>query len=137
MTEREPGAPLDRYDPTVAPDVEEWLLLDEQERIRLVEEYHHAAKINMPNRKAHAVFHTIVENQIALGLEPVLRAMVRLEKQGLSRHDCLHAIGWVLSGHIHEISAATRPLDPETLEARYNAAVERLNAGDWLKASEG
>jgi hypothetical protein len=136
MTDDIPEMPMDRYDATIAPDAEQWLLLDEQERIYLVEEYHRVAKISLPNRKAHAVFHTIVENQIALGLEPVLRAMVRLEKQGLSRHDCLHAIGWVLSGHIHEISTATQPLDPKTLEAHYNAAVERLNAGDWLKSNE-
>lgn len=136
MTDHEPGAPIEGYDPAVAPDAEEWLLLDEQERIILVEDYHRAAKISMPNRKAHAVFHTIIENQIALGLEPVLRAMVRLEKQGLSRHDCLHAIGWVLSQHIYELSTSAQPQDPKTLEAIYNAAVERLNAQDWLKSNE-
>jgi hypothetical protein len=135
MANREPDAPLDRYDADAAPDPEEWLLLDEQERILLVEEYHRIEKVSLPNRKAHAVFHTVVENQIALGLEPVTRAMRRLSKQGLSRHDCVHAIGWVLSQHIYEISTAPEPQDPQVLEAHYNAAVERLNAADWLKSN--
>jgi hypothetical protein len=33
---------MQRYDPDEAPDAEEWLALDEQERIELVRDYHRA-----------------------------------------------------------------------------------------------
>jgi hypothetical protein len=52
---------VQRYDPLEAPDPEEWLELDEQERIDLVRDYHRRAGIRLPNEKLHA----IVEAQIA------------------------------------------------------------------------
>ena len=78
------------------PDPSAWLVLDEQERIQLAEAHHRAAHIKLPNVKAHACFHPIVENQIAEGLESVVRAMARLMNEGLSRHEALHdkAHGW-------------------------------------------
>jgi hypothetical protein len=40
------------------------------------------------------VFHVIVENQAAQGLEtPVRRTLARLQAEGLSRHDAVHAVG--------------------------------------------
>ena len=56
---------MQRYDPLEAPDPEEWLELDEQERIDLVREYHRRAGIHLPNEKLHATLHAIVEAQIA------------------------------------------------------------------------
>ncbi|MGA9672463.1 MAG: hypothetical protein WBQ94_24830, partial [Terracidiphilus sp.] len=90
---------MNEYNPERAPEPEAWLELDEQERILLVENYHRPARIKLPNRKAHAVFHVIVENQIAMNLEPVVRAMARLMKEGLTRHDAVHAIGSVVAEH--------------------------------------
>jgi hypothetical protein len=63
-----------RYDPLQTPEPGEWLSLDENECIRLVKDYHRRARIRLPNRKAHALFHVIVENQIALGDEIPVRA---------------------------------------------------------------
>jgi hypothetical protein len=57
---------MQRYDPLEAPDPGEWLALDEQERIDLVQDYHRRARIRLPNAKVHAVLHAIVEAQIAL-----------------------------------------------------------------------
>jgi hypothetical protein len=121
------------YDPKVAPDPAEWLALDEQERIHLAEAHHRAARIKLPSIKAHAAFHAIVENQIAEGLEPVVRAMARLAAEGLSRHDAVHAIGSVLADQLYE---ATQTKDTEsavTAQAHYNAAVERLTAQEWRR----
>ena len=78
---------MKRYDPEVPPDPAEWLRLDEQERIRLIEEHHREQRIELPNLKLHAVFHAIVENQIAEQLESSLRGLTRLTAEGLSRHD--------------------------------------------------
>ena len=120
---------MNQYDPERAPDSAEWLELDEQERIILIEEYHRSKRIKPSNLTAHAAFHAIVENQIAEGLEPVLRAMVRLVNEGLSRHDAVHAIGLVVAEHVYELSKSKD--DAATSQARYNAAVERLNAKSW------
>jgi hypothetical protein len=122
---------MNQYDPECAPDTAEWLELDEQERIILIEDYHRSNRIKLPNLTAHAIFHVIVENQIAEGLESVLRAMVRLTGGGLSRHDAVHAIGFVLAEYVHDLSKSKD--DAVTSQARYNAAVERLSAKSWRK----
>jgi hypothetical protein len=117
------------YDPEVAPDPQEWLELDEQERIALAEAHHLAAHIELPNAKAHACFHAIVENQIAEEYQYVVRAMARLRSEGLSRHDALHAIGSVLAEQLHKaVSTHTEFSAP-----RYEAAVGRLTARIWRR----
>jgi len=68
-----------QYDPLEAPEPEEWLAIDEAERINLVKDYHRRARVRLPNEKLHAVFHVVVENQIALGNEiPVQSTVQRL-----------------------------------------------------------
>lgn len=120
---------MHRYDPEHAPHPEQWLALDEQLRILLVEEYHRAARIRLPSLTAHAVFHAIVENQIAEDTESVVRAMARLTADGLSRHEALHAIASVLAEHIHGLFNAKA--DPGNAAASYNDAVEGLTARKW------
>jgi len=71
-----------------------------------------------------------VENQIAEGLDCVVRAMARLMGEGLSRHDALHAIGSVVAEHLYEIVKKTKD-GPKTIQTQYNAAVERLSAKGW------
>ena len=55
---------MQRYDPLEAPDPDEWLALDEQERLDLVQEYHGRARIRLPNAKVHAVLHAIVRHKL-------------------------------------------------------------------------
>ena len=119
------------YDPEHTPDPHEWLALEEQLRIALAEKFHRISRIELPNVKAHAVFHAIIENQIAMQHPPVLRAMERLARQGLSRHDCLHAISWVLSHHFHELMTTDSGAPVAAVQERYDAAVERLTANGW------
>jgi hypothetical protein len=119
------------YDPDQAPDPQQWLELDEQLRIDLAESFHRPTQVELPNIKAHAAFHAIVENQVAMQHPPVVRAMVRLAKQGLSRHDCIHAVCWVLAQHFHELMTTTSGDPPAAVQARYDAAVERLTAAGW------
>lgn len=125
---------VQRYDPEVPPDPAAWLALDEQLRIRLAEVYHRDARVKLPNLKAHAAFHAIVENQIAEGLEPVVRAMARLTKQGLSRHDALHAVGSCVADQFFEaMNTKDQHAFAASAEARYNVAVERLTAQEWRR----
>ena len=121
------------YDPEAAPEPVEWLALDEQERIELVAAHHQAARINLPNVQMHAATHVIVENQIAESFEPTVRAMARLANQGLSRHDAVHAIGCVVTEHLFETLNSKAKDTPDTIQARLNAAIERLSAKEWRK----
>jgi len=122
---------MNRYDPEYAPNPEQWLALDEQERIDLAEEHHRIANIKLPNLQAHAALHAIVESQIAQNLESVVRAMTRLTAGGLSRHEAIHAIASVLAEQIYEL------FDPAVNENNsasiYNAAIERLTARSWRR----
>ena len=120
---------MNRYDTDRAPNPEQRLALDEQMRIQLAEEYHRVKRIKLPNVKAHAVFHAIVENQIASNLESVVRAMARLAAEGLSRHESIHAIASVLAEHINELF--NDKADEKHSAAIYGAAVERLTARSW------
>ena len=120
---------MNSSDPDHAPNPTEWLALDEQQRIQLAEEHHRQARVELPNLKAHAVFHAIVENQIAENLEPAVRAIARLTGEGLSRHEAVHAIASVVAEHIHDLFNAKA--DASNSQAIYSAAVERLTKRDW------
>jgi len=125
-----------RYDPLAAPTPGQWLALDEQERIRLVEDYHRRAGIRVPGAKAHAIIHVIVENQIALGDEtPVERAIQRLMSEGLDRHDAIHAVGSVLAEHLQDLMSRPAASADESPNADFFAAVERLTAQQWLRSA--
>lgn len=118
------------YDPEQNPNASEWLALGEQERIDLAFQFHKVARIKIPNAIAHASIHVIVENQIAESIEPIVRAMSRLQREGLSRHDSLHAVASVLAEHLHEVLAAED--GTSVPNESYFAAVERLTAKGWL-----
>ncbi len=120
------------YDPAVAPDPAQWLALDEDERMRRVEDHHQHSGVSLPNEKLHAVLHVAVENQIALGDElPVRRALDRLMNEGLDRHEAIHALGLVLTEHLNEAFK-----DPEAKafpKEAYYAAIGRITAESWRR----
>ncbi len=128
---------MHRYDPDKTPDAKQWLALDEDERNQLVEKYHRKHRIELPNSRVHASLHVVVENQIAEGLDCVVRAMDRLQVQGLSRHDTLHAIATVLAMHLNDLLRPGTQHDPATAHDRYYAEVERLDAQAWLDGTIG
>jgi|SRR5215813_5133949 len=121
------------YDPDKQIDPEEWMALDDDERGYLVENYHTKKRFKMPNLKLHAIIHVVVENQIALGdAVPAKRALARLMRQGLSRHNAVHAIGSVLASHIFDLMKhGPVSADPS---ADYSRQLEKLNAEDWLNS---
>ena len=120
---------MKRYDPLVAPSPQEWLALDETEQLLLVESFHQRAKIRIPNARVHAVLHTVVESQLAAGLAPVVDTLSRLQRDGLDRHDSIHAIGSVLIVHLQSLVTGTEaPSDPMTA---YYAELAGLTAESW------
>ncbi|PKU23503.1 hypothetical protein CWS72_16500 [Telmatospirillum siberiense] len=125
----------ENYNPAEAPDPKEWLALDEQERQILVENFHRRAGVRPPNETVHAIFHVIVENQIAEGDDlPVRRAVERLIDGGLDRHEALHAVGSVLSDFMYDIlqGKETKAFPQDA----YNAAVERLTVESWRQQAK-
>jgi hypothetical protein len=135
------------YNPATAPDPSEWLQLDEQERILRVEDYHRLHGVDLPSLTIHCAMHVIVENQLAEARrsandaatpsespsanEAVLRALARLVKQGLTRHDAVHAIAAVVTEHIFDLlKSKGKALSSNS---RYYAQIERLDAAQWWK----
>jgi len=125
---------MTRYHPKHAPDPHTWLAMDDDERARLVEDYHHRMHIRLDNPRLHAMAHVLVEHQIAVGdAMPVRRTLDRLMRQGLNRHDAIHAIGAVLFEQMRNVTA-NRGADPDTdLNIPYFAALERLTPESWRR----
>ena len=121
---------MNSYDPDTPLSSTDWLGADEGERIELVSDYHRRQKIKLPNSQLHAVIHVVVENQLALGEAVVVNTLRRLQGEGLSRHDALHAIGSVLAEDLYELM---REGDASTGASyqRYLERLQRLTAKDW------
>jgi len=121
-----------QYDPDRHVDPDAWLEFDESERIEAVKEYHRRAKVRLPNANLHATTHVMVENQVALGdAYPVQSVLFRLMKEGLSRHDAIHAIGLVLAERL--FAGLREEGQPADLNAEYLEKLNRLTAESWRK----
>jgi hypothetical protein len=124
---------MGKYDPLKAPNPAAWLAMDEGDRIMVVEKYHRREKISLPNHRLHAAIHAIVENQIAEGaVVPAKETLARLMAEGLDRHDAVHAIGMVLSEHMHKMLTGGKPAgDPN---AEYAKNLLAMTAEKWLRS---
>lgn len=120
---------MKRYDPESAPVPAEWLSLEESARIALVERHHREIEDDFPRPREHAVFHVIVENQLALEDQAEVRAALeRLTAGGLSRHEAIHAIASVLAGYLHALAkSGTQRFE----QATYDRDLRQLTAGKW------
>ncbi|HET8747404.1 MAG TPA: hypothetical protein VFM98_17525 [Ramlibacter sp.] len=123
--------PVTNYDPERAPNPREWLALPEQDRIRLVKMYHSGARIKVPGAEAHAMFHAIVENQIAEAHAPTCRTVERLQREGLNRHDAIHAVGLVIAEFMYDAMKGSSAASGDSAQAELDAKVEALNARAW------
>jgi hypothetical protein len=122
-----------RYDPERAPEPEEWLALDEQERITLVAAHHRRTKAKLPNLQLHAAIHAVVENQLAEGVAVAQQTLERLMADGLDRHEAIHAMGSVVAEHLWKAMHET-PRGAELQEA-YVRGLTALTASAWLKGT--
>jgi len=65
--------------------------------------------------------HVIVENQFAIGQEPVPVTIERPIREGLDRHKALHAVGAVLTDDIQALlSAGEATFDKQSYRNRLN-----------------
>lgn len=123
---------MEKYDPMLDVDSEQWEALDTDERINFVMEYHQEAGTEAPpDEYSHALLHVVVENQIALGNEtPVETAFHRLLDGNLDRHDAIHAIASVLVNHMYGLMHGD---DRAQGNNEYYAEIEKLTAEKWLR----
>ena len=123
---------MKRYDATTAPDPQVWLQLDEQARIDLAIAYHRRYHLHMgQDPKFHGTVHAIVENQVALGDVTVVPAtLARLMREGLDRHDAVHAIGSVLIGIIFDVMTKKAGAEVD-INAKYGRELAALTAASW------
>lgn len=120
------------YDLVRAPDPAKWLAMDEGDRQLHVRLAHARAGEDLPGRRGelHAGMHEAVENQIALGDPPETAATVaRLQREGLGRHEAVHAVAGVFVAEMHDMLTSERVYEQE----RYVAALRALTADGWLE----
>ena len=84
--------------------------------------------------KAHYVIHVILETQLAEGIQAIVDAFVRMQHEGLSRHDAIHAVGSILLRHLREMLKPGK--DGKAAWLEYVMDVERLHASQWLDGEE-
>jgi hypothetical protein len=125
---------MDSYDPDTSRSSADWLQMDEGERIELVSSYHLRKKIRLPDAQLHAVIHVVVENQLALGEEGVRQTLARLQNEGLSRHDALHAIGSVLAADLYQLMQDGSDATSDVYR-RYLERLQQLTAKSWRAGS--
>lgn len=117
------------YDAEKDPDPEVWLGLDQDSRNLAIEEFHVRANLRRRSAdlRAHAVIHMAAETHVAETDPPQARlALTRLLKQGLDRHQAIHAIGTVLSEHLG------RAVRQDYFDhAAYARDLEHLSADIW------
>jgi hypothetical protein len=126
---------MEEYDPDHDLTADEWLDLDEQERIILVEDYHRRHRIQTSNMQRHALVHAIVENQLAVAEPIVVAPLARLRSEGVDRPDAIHAIGSVLSDQLDSLLRDPQSLDQSS--ERYYEALRKLSASKWKAAQSG
>ena len=125
-----------RYDPDVPPKADAWLALDEDEQIRVVDDYHKRIRVDLPadRRRLHSMIHATVETQLAMNLPAVVDALRRLQADGLDRHEAVHAVGSVLVDHMHNLLANEGATGDSN--QTYVDGLRDLTAASWRQAWE-
>jgi hypothetical protein len=123
---------MNDYDPSIEPDKQSWLEATEGERIAVVTAFHekHDKKLDRKALIIHSAVHVVVENQLALGVELLPETVARLIRQGLSRHEAIHAVGAIISG---DILGIIRGEITEFSASKYRIKLEKISAKRWRK----
>ena len=123
---------MEEYNPSISPSPEDWLAMDQYERVELVREFLKNHEDDLPDEavKLHSLIHVIVENQLALGVEFIPEAVAKLIRQGLDRHEAIHAIGAIVSEDIIELMNGN---NTEFSPNQYRKKLEKITAKRWRK----
>ena len=126
------GGEMDKYEPSKSITPDEWLVLDEEERVDLVRKFHEELDDEMPEDALsfHSSIHVIVENQLAMGVELIPETIAKLTRQGLDRHEAIHAIGAIMSEDVFNIiKDSIQEFSPKN----YRRKLEKITAKRWRK----
>lgn len=123
---------MDTYNPNKPVDSENWLALDEATRIELVYDFHSGLELEITEDglRVHSSIHVIVENQLAMGVDLIPETIAKLTRQGLNRHEAIHAIGAIISEDIFDVMKGNAE---EFSPKKYRRKLEKLTAKRWLK----
>ncbi len=123
---------MEKYQPLKCPNSQDWLGLDESERVFLVREYHEDSDVSLPDdaMELHASIHVVVENQIAMEHVPVPATVDRLIRQGLDRHEAIHAVGAIVSTNIYDLTKGNQMSWDQN---QYRRRLDKLTARRWRK----
>lgn len=123
-----------RYNPDRTPRAADWLALDEHERSRLIQQFHQSTGELAPDPDGHVLMHALVETQIAEGYEPAKRALARLRRAGLDRHEAVHALAATMLPVIAQCLDDSST--PAELSQRLALALDALTAESWRTMGE-
>ncbi len=122
------------YSPLTQPDKDEWLESPEFDRIDAVRDFHESSIDDDFEEEGalaiHSSLHVIVENQLALGVEFIPETVAKLTRQGLDRHEAIHAIGAIISEDIFDIMRSEKT---EFSAKQYRKKLEKITAKRWRK----
>jgi len=123
---------MKKYDPDNSIEASEWLALDEAKQIELVKEFHSELELDMPTDalSVHSSIHVIVENQLAMEVDFIPETIAKLTRQGLDRHEAIHAIGAIISEDIFDVLKGNIE---EFSPAKYRRKLEKITAKRWRK----
>lgn len=125
---------MNTYNPLVEPNKEEWLALSECDRIDSVKEFHENSNDDEFEEEAalsiHSTLHVIVENQLAMGVALISETIAKLTRQGLDRHEAIHAIGAIISEDIFDVMRGEKT---EFSPIRYRKKLDKITAKRWKK----
>ena len=130
---------MDTYNPDKKIDPKTWLALDEYEQQELIEEYVLTDEqgLGEVSPTLHAAAHSMVETQLAMGEKETVDAYNRLIRQGLKRHDTLHALAAVIMEGVHqsvqECMQDNISSEDADVTIRYKSRLRKLTAKKWLK----
>lgn len=128
---------LTRYDPDRAPDPKRWLATPEADRIELARRYHRRAGIRPPKEDLHAAIHQIVETQVAMADEtPAAQTLQRLVGEALTRHEAIHAIGFVVLQYMLALMREEEDTGDDP-NVRLFAELRVLTADSWREQAGG
>lgn len=125
------------YDPDTGPDPDEWLALEQDERVKAIQGWAGRELVSpvaatagkVPNQRAYAVMLATVETQVARGDElPVAATLARLIRLGMSRREAVHALATVLAEATYDTFYGESAGDPE---AAYHAELATLTPESW------
>ena len=126
------------YNPLEAPNPADWLALPDEDRFAAVEAFHVQAELAIGYRRTHCSMHVTVENLVAKAgatLAASTDSMVavnleRLVKEGLDRHEAIHAIMDVIYGAFLGVMAG----ESSTIESdKYREELTTMTAEKWRK----